>query len=80
MEELEAEVSNALNEINREVDGGEDSFVKFVLTDILSRLNVGRSKNEKISRQELENVLTTLEEQNKVMFIRDGDDPCVMII
>ncbi|GMF46419.1 unnamed protein product [Phytophthora fragariaefolia] len=48
--------------------------------DILSRLNVGRSRADAVPLSELEKVLVDLEEQNKVMYIQDGGDPMVMLI
>ena len=80
MEELGEEVSRVLNDMNSEVDQDEDSFDKFPLTDILTRLNKDRPRETRVSRSELEQVLTTLEEENKVMFIRDDEDPGVMLI
>ncbi|EEY60066.1 DNA replication licensing factor MCM3 [Phytophthora infestans T30-4] len=58
------------------VDDENDSIK---LTDILSRLNDGRSRGDEVPRVELEKVLVDLEEQNKVMYIQDGD-PMVMLI
>ncbi|KAL4156557.1 hypothetical protein PRNP1_005587 [Phytophthora ramorum] len=60
-----------------DVDDDNDSLK---LTDILSRLNTGRSRGDSVPRAELEKILLDLEEQNKVMYIRDGDDPMVMLI
>ncbi|KAF4320774.1 hypothetical protein JM18_002936 [Phytophthora kernoviae] len=60
-----------------EMDDENDSLK---LTDILSRINRGRSGRGVVARAELEKVLLELEEQNKVMYIRDGEDPMVMLI
>lgn len=58
----------------------DDDNDNISLTGILSRLNVGRSRTDAVPRAELEKVLVDLEEQNKVMYIQDGDDPMVMLI
>ncbi|KAG6610609.1 DNA replication licensing factor MCM3 [Phytophthora cinnamomi] len=58
----------------------DDENDSLKLTDILSRLNVGRSRSEAVPLAELEKVLVELEEQNKVMYIQDGGDPMVMLI
>ena len=62
---------------NTNVDDANDNIT---LMSILSRLNHGRSKNDAIARADVEKVLVDLEEQNKVMYIQDGDDPMVMLI
>ena len=58
----------------------DDANDNITLMSILSRLNHGRSKNDTIARADVEKVLVDLEEQNKVMYIQDGDDPMVMLI
>ncbi|KAG7390813.1 MCM DNA helicase complex subunit [Phytophthora pseudosyringae] len=58
----------------------DDENDSIKLTDILSRLNVGRSRGDAVPLVELEKVLVDLEEQNKVMYIQDGGDPMVMLI
>lgn len=58
----------------------DDDDDGFPLTAVLERVNRSRARGETIARGELERVLIALEEQNKLMYIRDGDDPMVMLI
>uniref|UniRef100_A0AAV1UQ58 DNA replication licensing factor MCM3 n=1 Tax=Peronospora matthiolae TaxID=2874970 RepID=A0AAV1UQ58_9STRA len=58
----------------------DDANDNISLMSILSRLNHGRSKNDAIARADVEKVLVDLEEQNKVMYIQDGEDPMIMLI
>lgn len=74
---LADDVLTVLSEMGSDMDEENDSLK---LTDILSRLNVGRSKSEAVPLTDLEKVLVELEEQNKVMYIQDGGDPMVMLI
>ncbi|KAE9028216.1 DNA replication licensing factor [Phytophthora rubi] len=74
---LSDDVLTVLSEMGSDMDEENDSLK---LTDILSRLNVGRSKSEAVPLTDLEKVLVELEEQNKVMYIQDGGDPMVMLI
>lgn len=59
--------------------GGDDDQ-GFPFTDVLERVNRTRTRNDLVARAELDKVLVSLEEQNKLMYIRDGDDPMVMLI
>lgn len=81
VDELADEVSLVLTDMagntNNDLDDEDD---RFQLTDILERVNRKRGRNDLVARAELENVLIALEEQNKLMYIRDGDDPVVMLI
>ncbi|KAG1694007.1 hypothetical protein DVH05_022025 [Phytophthora capsici] len=74
---LADDVLNVLSEMGSDGDEEGDGIK---LREILSRLNVGRSKRDKVPLAELEKVLVDLEEQNKVMYIQDGGDPMVMLI
>ncbi|GMF20274.1 unnamed protein product [Phytophthora lilii] len=76
---LSDDVLSVLSEMADDANMDDDND-SLKLTDILSRLNTGRSKRDSVPRAELEKVLEELEEQNKVMYIRDGDDPMVMLI
>ena len=58
----------------------DDANDNITLSSILSRLNGGRSKKDAVARADVEKVLVDLEEQNKVMYIQDGEDPMVMLI
>jgi hypothetical protein len=72
-------VLNVLSDMGRDANMDDDND-SLKLTDILSRLNVGRSRGDAVPMAELEKVLVNLEEQNKVMYIQDGGDPMVMLI
>ncbi|KAG3114091.1 DNA replication licensing factor [Phytophthora idaei] len=75
---LADDVLSVLSEMGSDANmDDENDGIK--LTDILSRLNVGRSRGDEVPLTELEKVLVDLEEQNKVMYIQDGD-PMVMLI
>ncbi|KAK1929617.1 DNA replication licensing factor MCM3 [Phytophthora citrophthora] len=74
---LADDVLNVLSEMGSDGDEEGDGIK---LQEILSRLNVGRSKRDTVPIAELEKVLVDLEEQNKVMYIQDGGDPMVMLI
>ncbi|KAL3658962.1 hypothetical protein V7S43_016100 [Phytophthora oleae] len=74
---LADDVLNVLSEMGSDVDE-EGEGIK--LQEILSRLNVGRSRGDTVPLAELEKILVDLEEQNKVMYIQDGGDPMVMLI
>ena len=78
-EDLGDDVTRVLHEMSSELENVDDDSDKFQLTDILERLNKTR-KRDRVTRASLEGVLVSLEEQNKLMFIRDGDDPGVMLI
>lgn len=66
----------------REGSNVDDEDATIPLAEILEWLNKNSNPGRKgrVSRQQLENVLLALEEQNKVMYIRDGDDPVVMLV
>ncbi|KAL7694026.1 putative mini-chromosome maintenance protein [Plasmopara halstedii] len=76
---LADDVLSVLSELGTDMNEDEEND-SIKLTDILSRLNVGRSKGDTVPLAELEKVLVDLEEQNKVMYIQDGGDPMVMLI
>ena len=76
---LADDVLGVLSEMGSDVNM-DDANDNLTLMSILSRLNDGRSKSNAVLRTELEKVLVDLEEQNKVMYIQDGDDPMVMLI
>lgn len=76
---LADDVLSVLSEMGSDMSM-DDKNDSIKLTDILSRLNDGRSKGDTVPLAELEHVLVDLEEQNKVMYIQDGGDPMVMLI
>lgn len=76
---LADDVLSVLSEMGSDMSM-DDKNDSIKLTDILSRLNNGRSKGDTVPLAELEHVLVDLEEQNKVMYIQDGGDPMVMLI
>ncbi|KAG7399309.1 MCM DNA helicase complex subunit [Phytophthora boehmeriae] len=76
---LADDVLVVLSEMGSDADM-DDENDSLKLTDILSRINRGRPGHNVVARAELEKVLLELEEQNKVMYIRDGEDPMVMLI
>lgn len=80
VDELEDEVANAL--VSMRGGNVDDEDATIPLAEILEWLNKNRhpGRKDRVSRQQLENVLLALEEQNKVMYIRDGDDPVVMLV
>ncbi|CAI5703711.1 unnamed protein product [Peronospora effusa] len=76
---LADDVLGVLSEMGSDVNM-DDANDNITLTSILSKLNERRSRSDGVPRTELEKVLVDLEEQNKVMYIQDGDDPMVMLI
>jgi hypothetical protein len=84
VDELADEVSLALTEMadkkNKESNDLDNDDDQFPLTDVLEHVNRKRARSDLVARGELEKVLIALEEQNKLMYIRDGDDPVVMLI
>lgn len=69
----------ALSELGSDASNLDEND-SMALSDIMARVNRGRSGKDVVSRAELEKVLVELEEQNKLMFIRDGDEPTVMLV
>ncbi|GAB9463719.1 DNA replication licensing factor mcm3 [Globisporangium polare] len=83
VDELADEVCGVLTDMTRGGEGQNvigDDDQGFPFTDVLARVNRTRARNDLVARAELEKVLISLEEQNKLMYIRDGDDPVVMLI
>lgn len=87
-DELADEVCGVLTDMATGAGGGGDNDDDdgFPLTAVLARVNESRKahpsarQSRVVARAELETVLIALEEQNKLMYIRDGDDPMVMLI
>ncbi|RLN32434.1 hypothetical protein BBJ28_00002271 [Nothophytophthora sp. Chile5] len=77
-ETLADEVLVVLSEMSESNMADDNDNLK--LTDILARLNRGHSGRDVVPRAELEKVLIALEDENKLMYVRDGGEPMVMLI
>ncbi|RLN14922.1 hypothetical protein BBJ28_00000916, partial [Nothophytophthora sp. Chile5] len=77
-ETLADEVLVVLSEMGESNMADDNDNLK--LTDILARLNRGHSGRDVVPRAELEKVLIALEDENKLMYVRDGGEPMVMLI
>lgn len=75
MDDLREEITRKLSDLGAD---GDEQTVK--MSDLMSRLNRNRSKQQHISKQELERVLRELELANRLMFVLVGDDPMIMLI
>jgi hypothetical protein len=72
------DVTRTLGKMSEAGEGGDDQ--SFTLTAVLTRVNQSRKKGSRVTRKQLEDVLLQLEVDNKLMYVRDGDDPVVMLI
>ncbi|KAJ0394991.1 hypothetical protein P43SY_001262 [Pythium insidiosum] len=75
-DELSHQVTQVLADMS-----ASDADQSFPLTDVLRRVNESRGpRDSRVTQDELERVLLQLEVENKLMFVRDGDDPVVMLV
>ncbi|GLE05441.1 hypothetical protein PINS_up014454 [Pythium insidiosum] len=74
------ELSHQVTQVLADMSAG-DADQSFPLTDVLRRVNESRGpRDARVTQDELESVLLQLEVENKLMFVRDGDDPVVMLV
>lgn len=75
---LSDEVSQILAEMNGEVVDEDEE--RLLLSELLTRLNKGRGARDRVSRAELDKVLIALEQDNKLMYVQDSDEPFLMLV
>ncbi|KAF0748706.1 hypothetical protein AaE_007278 [Aphanomyces astaci] len=76
-DDLRQRVTAYLSQVTSE-ENEESMGQQFYVKDLLTAVNKGQPK--RATAKQLGVVLMALEDENKLMYLRDGDDPSIMLV